>query len=291
MATRINGLLLGVVSSFAFMATSFAQDAGKIHNFSIAPEISSYEYKEPGLMKLSGTMYGVSAEYLNNGGVGRIKNSIPIQLRGRFNYMQGDLQYDGHVANIYTGERWSYKAEKKEKNYFFDTAFLGGVEFKLSEKLSVSPYSGFGYRYLLDDNSSESSKNPYPHKRKQTYYYMPIGADWKVPLASGWSLAFNTELDVLLRGKNTTNRYQTRYNPYSENSERNYRQKSGYGLRLSAKAEKNLQSVGVFAEPFFRYWDIAKSNTIRWEDGGYIYESHEPKNKTTEYGLRVGVSF
>jgi len=274
MVTRVCGLLLGVASSLTFSTMSFAQDLGKVHNFSVASEISSYEYKESGSMKLSGTMYGLSAEYLNNGGVGRIKERIPIQLRGRFTYMYGKLDYDGYLQNIRTGERWPYETTGN-KNYFFDMAFLGGVQFKLGERSSIAPYSGLGYRYLVD---KDNPKDPYDYKREQIYYYMPVGADWKTPLASGWGLAFNTELDVLLSGRNTSYIYET-----SEAGKHKFRQKSGYGLRFAAKVEKDLHLLGIFAEPYFRYWDITKSNVVK----SWI----EPKNKTTEYGLRVGVSF
>jgi len=263
MATRICGLLLGVVGSFVFCSASFAQYAGKIHNFSVAPEVSSYEYKEPSVMKYTGTMYGLSAEYLNHGGVGRIKNSIPIQFRARFTYMYGKLDYDGQLMS---GVPYKFTGAK---NYFIDTVLAGGMEFKLGGDFSVSPYLGFGYRYLEDKGDAD----PAAYKREQVYYYLPIGADWKKTLSPTWSLAFNTEVDVLLRGENTTHL----------SDKMKFRQDSGYGLRFAAKVEKNLQSVGIFAEPFFRYWDIDKSN-VKY---GFL----EPKNKTTEFGLRVGFSF
>ena len=276
MKTRINGLLLGMMGSFVFCAPSFAQDTGKTHNFRIGAEVSSYEYKEPGLMKLSGMMYGFSTEYLNNGGVGRIKGSVPIQLRGRLNYMRGDdITYDG-----------SYHSGGSLKNtgksgYFFDTAFLGGAELKLGGNFSAAPYMGLAYRYLIDNDDG----GPGDYKRKQTYIYLPIGADWKKPLPSGWSLAINTELDVLLRGDNTS--YVKHY--YGTNLK--FKQDSGWGLRLSVKTEKDFKAVGVFVEPFYRYWDIAKSNSVRYTYGGLLHEAWEPKNRTNEYGLKFGVTF
>lgn len=226
-------------------------------------------------MKLSGTMVGVSAEYLNNGGVGRIKGSIPVQLRARLNYMQGKLDYKGGIVNFGTGEVTPYKysgSKTDNKNYFFDTALLGGLEFKMGGNFYASPYIGFGYRYLED----KKSKDPFDYKREQAYYYLPVGADWKNPLASGWGLAFNTEVDILLSGRNTTH-------DVSDSGKLKFRQKSGYGWRLGAKVEKNLHSVDVFAEPFFRYWNISRSDIVH----GFV----EPKNRTEEYGLRIGVSF
>jgi len=294
MATRISRLTACAATGFVFCATSLAQDAGKIHNFSIAPEVSSYEYKEPGLMKYSGTMYGLTAEYLNNGGVGRIKESMPIQLRARLTYMRGNnLDYDGKSYTINPDGSMSIAPFKfgGDQHYYYDTIFAGGIEVKVTEKLSISPYQGLGYRYLVDKDVGtvgifyDNKGTPIPmqdNKREQTYYYLPTGVDLKMPLGSGWKLAFNTELDILLRGENKS---------HHEDGVREYRQESGYGLRVSAKVEKDIQSVGVFAEPFFRHWDIAKSNKILAKEGGVQVRSWEPKNKTNEYGLRVGVTF
>ena len=267
MATRISGLLLCVAGSFVVSAAS-AQDVTKIHNFSAAAEVSDYKYKEPGLMKYTGTMYGVTVEYLNNGGVGHIKRTIPVQLRARVNYMQGKLKYDGAY---WSGEPLKFSGEKQ---YFVDTIFAGGLEARVSEKFSVSPYMGLGYRYLLDQGNG----HPDAYKREQTYYYLPIGADLKISPATTWRVSFNTEFDILLRGENRSDGHK-------------FRQNSGYGLRASAKVEKNLQSVGIFVEPFYRYWNISKSDSKYGYDGGVWYSIYEPKNNTQELGLRVGVTF
>jgi hypothetical protein len=96
-----------------------------------------------------------------------------------------------------------------------------------------------------------------------------------------WALTLNGELDYLLRGKNTS---------YIRYQDVKFTQKSGYGLRLAVKFEKDFQYVGFFAEPFFRYWNISKSNVVASNNNpgwGYI----EPKNRTTELGLRIGVLF
>jgi len=274
MTTRASELLLGVMISFAFCATSFAQATKeKMHYYSIAPEVSSYKYKEsvasPFKAKLSGTMVGFSAEYLNSGGLGYIEKSIPVQLRMRFNYMQGSLDYDGSLQDKYGNYMGPHKATGN-KNYFVDMIFAGGLGFKLSEKFSISPYIGLGHRYLVDE---ENSNDPYDYKREQTYYYMPIGADWKILPTPAWKLTLNTEADILLRGENYTHLY----------GGMKFRQKSGYGFRTAFKIERNLKSMGIFAEPFYRYWEIKESDVV----DGWI----EPKNKTQEFGLRIGVSF
>ncbi|MCL2875375.1 MAG: hypothetical protein FWF12_03595 [Betaproteobacteria bacterium] len=276
MTTRACGLLLSVMVSFAFCATSFAQDSSvagiplsaerKTNYFSVATEISNYRYTEP-MMKLTGTMVGFSAEYLNNGGVGYIRKSTPIQLRARLNYMYGELDYNGR-NQLGTPVKTS-----GESHYFVDMVFAGGLGFKIMEGFSISPYFGFGYRYLVDKDDGNTGD----YKREQTYYYLPIGADWRTSLTRGWKITVNAELDFLLRGENTTD-----LTKYGE-GKLNFRQNTGYGFRSSVKVEKDLKSLGIFAEPFFRHWDIKRSDTV---DNWY-----EPKNKTQEFGLKIGVSF
>ncbi|MCL2644228.1 MAG: hypothetical protein FWD51_02080 [Betaproteobacteria bacterium] len=278
MLTRTSRLLLGLVISFSFCAVSFAQNPKeKVHYFSIAPEVSRYEYKEPGIMKLSGTMVGFSAEYLNSGGVGRIGKSVPIQLRARVNHMYGELDYDGGLQDMHGNYMGPYKSSRN-RNQFIDMIFAGGLEFKLTEGFSVSPYLGVGYRYLVDKADGEYYGFIYVrgHKREQTYYYIPVGLNWKISPAPSWRLTLNNEFDYLVRGENTT----TTYHPTEEIS---FRQTSGYGFRSAVKVERDLRSVGLFAEPFFRYWNIKESNVVN----GWV----EPKNRTQEYGLRIGVSF
>jgi hypothetical protein len=144
-----------------------------------------------------------------------------------------------------------------------------------------------GYRYLVD----EDDKSPYDWKREQTYLYLPIGADWKLSLASDLRLSFNTELDVLLRGKNTAH---LDFSDLGVNFRKNInlRQTSGHGLRFAAKVEKDFGNVGVFVEPFYRYWSIAKSDTkLVAEDGDDSLFYFEGKNNTRELGVRIGVSF
>jgi len=234
-------------------------------------------------MKLSGTMVGFSAEYLNSGGVGRIKQSMPIQLRARFNFMFGNLKYDGKLynfdghGNLVSITPYSYKGDD---NYFTDFVFAGGFEAKIKETFSISPYMGLGYRYLEDKGNG----SPYSYKREQVYYYLPIGADWTFITAPGWRLAFNTELNVLLRGENTSH-------GVSGSGNLNFRQNSGYGLKFATKIEKDFRRVGVFAEPFYRYWDIKKSDVQYVNDRGIRMGFVEPKNNTHEFGARIGVSF
>ena len=81
--------------------------------------------------------------------------------------------------------------------------------------------------------------------------------------------------------------------PYDLEPNRNT-QDEGYGLRAGLKLEKVFGAVGVFMEPFIRYWRIQDSDVGSKQVSGLpvaVNGFYEPKNYTYEYGLKVGVSF
>ena len=81
-------------------------------------------------------------------------------------------------------------------------------------------------------------------------------------------------------------------------------QDKGFGLRGSVKFTKEGKSFNYFMEPYFRYWKIRDSETrqftsnggrTRWFVGGTGFTvpilSNQPKNETTEIGLKVGLKY
>jgi hypothetical protein len=246
----------------------YSSQREKTHNLSVSPEVSSYKYKEPGVMKMTGTMAGVSAEYLNSGGIGHIE-SAPIQLRARFNYMYSDnIKYDGALMS---GTPYKFSGDT---NYFYDMAFAGGFKSRITDNVYLAPYVGFGYRYFVDrDDGSE----PADYRREQAYYYLPLGADLKVLLPANWRLNFNAEVDFLLYGRNKTYLF----------GEMTFRQKNGYGWRAAIRLEKDFKYAGFFVEPFYRSWYIGDSNIKEY--GGFYFV--EPENRTHEFGAKIGASF
>lgn len=271
----------------------------KIHNFSIAPEISNYQYKEPGLMKLKGTMYGIGAEYKNIGGVGHFLGQFPAVLAAQLSYQTGESTYHGAT---FSGTPVSFGGVPSD---VFEGRFLAGYKAQTSQQVAISPYLGFGMRYL--DNAKSA---PGSYRREQSYLYIPFGADLKVSLQNRWYLTFNAEYDLFLSGKNITHigdAYTTQQEFDLFYSKITVSQTGGMGIRLSAKLEKDLETIVFFVEPFFRYWNISASNKARWSKHDYdpahpgvplppgtgpgYYVLYEPKNNTTEFGLRVGMRF
>jgi hypothetical protein len=242
-------------------------------------EVFKHEVRYPG-MKEYGPMFGPSFQYLLDG---RFNSALSGQLRVRLNYM----------TSTNKGIKIEDSSYKTTKNYT-DFVVALGLEARLGSVFSVAPYMGVGQRDLSDESDYYGE-----YDSKVSYTYLPIGADWKLSLPHGWGVAFNTELDVVLDGKNTTYQdntqsYGNAYYGWYDKDEWSTDLDSGYGLRLSAKGEKNFGKVGIFVEPFYRYWNVDKSD--KWTgyksgSGTVYWTCYTPKHSTREFGIRFGVSF
>ncbi|MDR1850349.1 MAG: hypothetical protein LBQ75_09945 [Zoogloeaceae bacterium] len=266
------------------------QPSRKKHLFSIAPEVSSYEFKEPREMKVDGTMVGFSMQY--QGDIFRVRESMPVQVRTRLSYMYGgSLDYEDSVG---------YKQSGDVTQRVFDFAFAIGTEAGLSENFSLAPYLGYGFRSFTDDDYMERNvMTSHVMESERTYSasYLMLGADWKLFPARAWKLSLNTELDLLMSGENQIRFDDDEYYMRDKDEYVYVKQDGGYGLKFALKVERDFGAMRIFAEPFYRYWSIEKSRTER--DYFYDrrtnqpidYEFQFPKNRTEEFGLRIGVTF
>lgn len=290
MKTHISRWLLAAGISLAFCVAASAQDSGGkkagkkvmvVHPFSIAAEASSYEYTEPGA-KTDGIMAGFSLQYLD-----------PRSLvRARVTYMTGsDLESN---IDAYHDSDGYQPAEKRsgEKHRFYDWVLAVGGEARLGGITSVAPYIGVGYRRFLDKTWDLSYHNP---ERKQECWYWPLGADWKLAPTRNFRLVFNTELDYVSSCGTRVSRYREydvdEWGDLEEKSS-TFRHEDGYGAKLSIKAEIDFGRISVFAEPFYRYQHIPRSNSKLVEDShGYVHSVYFPKNETQEVGIKLGIAF
>jgi hypothetical protein len=183
------------------------------------------------------------------------------------------LRADGRLAfghMNYDGQYWDGTPASGDSidDYLWEVRGLLGYDFK-NDTARVTPYAGLGYRYLNDDSSNQEGG----YERESNYLYFPIGLEFLFPSQTNWSIGATVEFDALLWGEQNSHLggiFGTVDN----------QQNSGSGFRASIK----LQEKGGFAiEPFFRYWDIGDSATKVIDDVAL----QEPKNKTTEVGVRV----
>lgn len=225
-------------------------------------------YKEPGVMREEGAFSSLSGSYT-------YREDLMLKAETRISVGKVDYKNSGTMDSIF--------------NHSFEFRGLAGCDIVLSEIYTLTPYSGLGYRYLNDDSSGKvTSTGALGYMRESNYFYSPIGVENAVFLKDGWILVLITEYDLFWRGKQISHLSDAN-NGYEDVTNT---QKKGYGLRGSVKVRKEGEQFDLVIEPFVRYWKIAKSNDVNVIRSGVLWGyGYEPKNNTTELGVKVALEF
>jgi len=239
----------------------------------IGPEVYSFKYEEPGLMEEEGIFYGVRFSYTSRDWVPASPKESPskgggmFRAEGRFAF--GQVDYDGALQNSETGEIIPYAVNNID-DFTFEGRLLLGADMLHGDTLNTL-YAGIGYRYLNDDPSFD----PYGYERESNYLYVPLGYQFDSSHKVGWSFGFGAEYDIFIVGEQRS--HLSDLDPSYPDVDN--RQNSGYGYRASLRLQHKSKDAVFTIEPFFRYWDINKSEV---EPAGY-----EPANETKEIGVQL----
>ncbi len=234
--------------------------------------VSSYLYEEPDInVSLAGDKFG-----LNYTGTSLLQNDWFLREEARFSY--GQVEYAG--SGIQSGA----------PDWYGEIRGLAGRDIEL-RTVVLSPYAGFGYRYLYNDVRGYSNTGSAGYRRESNYYYLPLGIAHHMRMGDG-VLATTVEYDYLLWGKQVTRLSDLiGKNGIVSASDTTNRQNKGYGVRLGMMYEMGDWGFG----PFFHYWNIADSEvtTQVMTDalGPALVSLLEPRNTTTEYGMRLMFRF
>ncbi len=260
----------------------------KQHEISAAWQASNYKYEEPDLMHVKGPSFGIAGNYTYR----------PSKKDPLYNKIVNTYRVDGQ-ANKMTLKYASVDGVRNEdeKHSMYEVRGLLGREY-YSKDVRVLVYSGLGYRYLLDDNGGEALQNPatglynvLSYDRESNYYYIPAGGEIEFP-QDNWSLTLKGEYDFLVYGKQISHFTDTMWYPgIGPGEDTHNNQHHGFGIKGSFQVAYKMDAAHLFVEPFIDYWNIEDSDISYCQfDGEYGY-GLEPKNKTTAYGVRLGVKF
>lgn len=196
--------------------------------------------------------------------------------------MKGNSEYNGGIRNMDDGTEVKLVENYPIDQYYEYRVLFGYAFTSQNNMIENMPYLGLALRHLFN-RLGEGYGTGYD--RTQYYVYVPVETNIKFNFPSkNISFLFNVEFDLLLRGYNISEGINITTDNYMYRNRKLYIQNTGYGLRLSEKVSKKIDTkTSVFIEPFIRYWDIANSDSVN----GYL----EPKNNTVEYGAKIGVSF
>ena len=236
-----------------------------------------YEYKEDSVnVKLKGWWDSIDAVYVYRPQEGDLLYSDWVNhygLEGR--YAWADLDYTSGSTG----------SDNDEPNRMVELRGILGRDFYPTPSVVITPYGGFGFRYLVDDSGGrQTTTGQYGYDRKSHYFYLPVGFNYTYQPNKDWRIVSNAEYDYFISG------WQKSYLsdvPVPGYFDVRNNQKHGYGVRGSIKFIKILPFVNLSIEPFVRYWHIDDSNVA---NAGLI-DGMEPENTTIESGLKAGVEF
>ncbi len=260
-AAIIIALLLVPTSARAEPSTLNTRTGGDI-----GLSISSYQYEEPGIMSLKGSKLGLD-----------LQTTQVLQdeqfIRGEFRYAFGEVDYNSNGTGSATGN----------PDWYIEARGLVGKDWAVNDAV-LAPYIGLGYRYLFHDGRGITSTGNWGYRRESSYFYLPIGITHRMALPDQARLVSTLEYDHLLSGKQIS-RLSDGGQGYDDLTNS---QTSGHGLKWSILYEKDNWAFG----PYAHLWNIGQSDTVLvLQNGIPVGAGREPKNDTTEFGLKASQKF
>lgn len=235
----------------------------KKHQYSIGLEALKYDYKEPGLMQDKGNLYGLSGSY-------SYYYKPDIFFKGEYRWARGDdIKYKSASSGTM----------KDIPSYVFELRVLYNQIFKVSPKMNLTPFAGYGYRYKDDDSRGVTSTGHYGYYRESKYHYIPVGLKSDYDLGKDMSITVTGEYDISLKGRQKSYVYG-----YVDK----HKQKKGYGARGEILFNKKMSDFVISVGPFINYWNIKDSEKNHYLNN--LLTTWEPKNNTKEIGVKIKIT-
>jgi hypothetical protein len=231
--------------------------------------VSHYRYEEPSLgVKLEGYKGGLDIAVVT-----KPSGVWFFRWEGRYEYGKTD----------YTGSG----TKNGNPDWYFELRGMVGKDFEFGN-YGLAPYTGLGFRYLYNDIRGVTSTGAIGYTRNSQYTYLPVGVTHRFKLEANTRLATTLEVDYLIQGRQTST--LSDFNPAFADVTND--QRTGYGIRGSIYYEKDRWMLG----PWFQYWNTGRSDPapVIASIAGVNFivgTAFEPRNKTTEMGLRFGYRF
>jgi len=236
--------------------------------FSVGAVTGYVDYKEPGLMREYGLLYGVNGSYTSLNEVSGIQWNLEGEL------VAGRILYDGgdQGGNRYTQPTSDYIA--------FIRATVGAYR-EMTTSWSATPFIGVGLRDLNDKIDGSGSYN-----RNISYLYIPVGAQIAGFVTDKWSLSFVADLDLMVSGTVVSKLSEASSAlPDVTNHDK------GVGTRITATSRWDLGSIGIHTGLFYQKWKIEQSDIVAVTISGQKLGFAEPENESDFVGLNAGVDF
>jgi hypothetical protein len=229
----------------------------------VGGQIAGYRYEEPNFMELTGGRIGGVGAYTFT-----FSNRMYTRIDMRISY--GLLEYD----SVNSGTK------EDVPDFITEARVVVGWDYLAGDSVALSPYFGFGYRYLYNDLTGYTSTGRHVgYERYSNYLYIPVGITFRFRAAERLVIAPTLEYDWFLAGRQISTLSDTG----TGLSDAHNKQDDGRGYRAYLMFETRRWSLG----PYMHYWKIKDSDTVfvGFDFMGRATFAMEPENWTREYGV------
>jgi hypothetical protein len=268
--------VLAAISSFANAGEVNQPIQAKAYgNFSynVGSQMYNETYKEYDtqsnnavFMKETATMYGV------NGKIAYQATALDKFIL-KTSYSIGESKYTGATQG---GTYGSVIIDGQDRSVW---EFGGEYQHKFVEMKDVNVGVGITYRELTD-RLDQAGDGGYKRVNGLSYASLSLDKDFNL---NGWKVTPRLSAKVLLDGKQ-----KSYVDPELTLS---HKQGSGHGYDLEVAFVKRVSNYNLTISPYFKSMSIGNSEELIVTDGTTSFVTKEPKNKTTEAGVTVGVQF
>ena len=252
-----------ILASLLFFATGLCAQTtlvkGLDHTFSVGISMSHLDYDEdvpsPYKSELSGSLPSLYMKYTYD----RL-NSVYFNVL--VEYSKSDLKYDGTTMD--GSESVSFDDSQEYRRYEGNL----GYTFDIGHYLSISPYTGLGYRTW--DRSTDKDMG---YEEEYKWVYLPVGVKLILEIGDNWRIEPNLVYRLMLDGEMKIPGSGLEFNLGNE---------SGWHADIAVKYYFS-QHWGIEFVPWYEKMKLGESNVV----DGYL----EPESDTTQYGVNLGVIF
>ncbi len=251
-------------------------------------ETSYIHYRETGIMRQKGAMYGIFGAYTHRFSENQHIRSLQDIFSGtnKINMFRFDGKFSYGWVD-YSSERTG--EDEGIRDYLLEARAVAGYDLPFWPASRLTPYLGIGYRYLNDDSAGRrTTTGHFGYERESRYVYIPLGLEFSSDRSNNWTVGVTTEYDIFLGGKQLSHLGDAVAGLNTVENE----QRDGWGFRGAVRLMKRNENIDFFFEPFMRYWKIDDSEiSLLTYQGVAVGYGLEPENKSTEYGLKLGFNY
>jgi hypothetical protein len=254
--------------------------------FEVGVEVFDYGYRERDegetVVRDDGQFVGLAIGYVETLGKGWF-------LRAELAGAAGSVDYrsNGAILEDETGERRLNNVSQGIGRFELQI----GRDFMISKGASLTPFVGLASRNLTDRSGGEETEDGLlGYDRTVSYLYVPLGLSLRQSLGSRGAITFSAQYNRLIGGSAKSK--FSELDPELPDVEVDLN--GGSGFSMSAIAEIPVGRKAIRFGPYLRRWSIDESESFvisNPDDPTERLELVEPRNRTTEIGLRLSFAF